>query len=311
MSDAQVPAVERRSRVAPPLKGVERAKLLDELAALHEQPFGRRCGVPPRRRRDFAGCARRRTGRSAPSSGGGRDRPRLRGDAKRRDRRIAARRTRNVRALACPDAIERAAADDCRGRRLWARHARALFGRRCPVPHARQVASRRGEGRRGAALCAVGPEAQGRPRDANDRRVPETGARRHDDPHDARRGAVHHRRQGAVRDAEDPVRQGDRRQDGGRIRRRQARRTRNPSEEGGRFALSRRAQRQGRQRGSSRPQHAVLDLQIRLPRFQSAASWSPQGCSRRGSSRCFADARNSSGACAAGSTFSPAGRRSG
>src|SRR3984957_1658482 len=36
MSDAQVPAVERRSRVAPTLKGVERAKLLDELAALHE-----------------------------------------------------------------------------------------------------------------------------------------------------------------------------------------------------------------------------------------------------------------------------------
>src|ERR1700721_3252380 len=36
MSDTQVPAVERRSRVAPTLKGVERAKLLDELAALHE-----------------------------------------------------------------------------------------------------------------------------------------------------------------------------------------------------------------------------------------------------------------------------------
>ena len=40
MSDAQVPAVERGSRVAPPLKGVERAKLLDELAALHEGHSG-------------------------------------------------------------------------------------------------------------------------------------------------------------------------------------------------------------------------------------------------------------------------------
>ena len=190
----------------------------------------------------------------------------MRGDAQRRDRRIAARRAGNVRALAGPGAIGRDAADDCRGRRLWARHARALFGRRCPVPHARQVASRHGEGCRGAALCALGPEAQGWPRDANGRRVPETGARRHDDPHDARRGAVHHRRQGAVRDAEDPVRQGNRRQDGGRVRRRQARRTRSPSEESGRVALSRRAQREGRQGRSSRPQHAVLDLQIRLPR---------------------------------------------
>ncbi|HWY82501.1 MAG TPA: bifunctional uridylyltransferase/uridylyl-removing protein, partial [Roseiarcus sp.] len=40
MSDAQVPAVERRSRVAPTLKGVERAKILDELAALHEGHSG-------------------------------------------------------------------------------------------------------------------------------------------------------------------------------------------------------------------------------------------------------------------------------
>ena len=40
MSDAQVPTVERRSRVAPSLKGVERAKLLDELASLYAAPFG-------------------------------------------------------------------------------------------------------------------------------------------------------------------------------------------------------------------------------------------------------------------------------
>jgi [protein-PII] uridylyltransferase len=40
MSDAQVPAVERRSRAAPPLKGVEPTKLLDELTALHERDSG-------------------------------------------------------------------------------------------------------------------------------------------------------------------------------------------------------------------------------------------------------------------------------
>ena len=60
---------------------------------------------------------------------------------------------------------------------------------------------------------------------------------------------LHHRRQGAVRDADHPLRQGDRRQDGARVRRRQARRTRRPSEEGGRVALSRRAQREGGQGG--------------------------------------------------------------
>jgi [protein-PII] uridylyltransferase len=37
MSDAQVPAVERRAPTAPPLKGVERAKLLDRFASLHKQ----------------------------------------------------------------------------------------------------------------------------------------------------------------------------------------------------------------------------------------------------------------------------------
>jgi [protein-PII] uridylyltransferase len=40
MSDAQVPAVERRAPAAPPLKGVGRAKLLDQLASLHEQHGG-------------------------------------------------------------------------------------------------------------------------------------------------------------------------------------------------------------------------------------------------------------------------------
>ncbi len=37
MSDAEVPAVERRSRVAPTLKAAERVKLLDQFASLHKQ----------------------------------------------------------------------------------------------------------------------------------------------------------------------------------------------------------------------------------------------------------------------------------
>ena len=40
MSDAQSPAVERRAAAAPPLKGVERAKLLDQFAALHGEHVG-------------------------------------------------------------------------------------------------------------------------------------------------------------------------------------------------------------------------------------------------------------------------------
>ena len=40
MSDAQVPAVERRARATSPLKGVERAKLLDQFASLHTQHSG-------------------------------------------------------------------------------------------------------------------------------------------------------------------------------------------------------------------------------------------------------------------------------
>ena len=71
----------------------------------------------------------------------------------------------------------------------------------------------RREDRRDAALRAVGPQAEGRPRHPHGRRVPEAGARRHDDPHHAARGAARHRRRSAVRDAAGAVRQGDRRQD--------------------------------------------------------------------------------------------------
>ena len=143
-------------------------------------------------------------------------------------------------------------------------HAGAGLRHRPPVPAAGQADAGGREDRRGAALRALGPQTEGRPRDPHDRRVPEAGARRHDDPHHADRGASRHRRPEAVRDAAGALRQGDRRQDRARIRRRQARRARGARQAGGRVALSRRTQRQGRQGRPARPQHAVLDLEIRL-----------------------------------------------
>ena len=66
---------------------------------------------------------------------------------------------------------------------------------------------------------------------------------------------------------------GDRRDLGGGIRRRQAQGARRPRRQGRRLALPRRAEREGRQGRPARPQHAVLDRQIRLPGAASPRSW--------------------------------------
>ena len=76
-------------------------------------------------------------------------------------------------------------------------------------------------------------------------------------------------------------------------------------------ALSRRAQRQGRQGRAARPQHAVLDRQIRLPRPGRGAIWSAPAYSTRKSASCSSAATSSCGACAARCTSSPAAPRSG
>ena len=68
----------------------------------------------------------------------------------------------------------------------------------------------------------------------------------------------------------DALRQGDRRQDRAGIRRRQARRARGAREAGGRIPLPCRAQHQGGQGRPARPQHAFLDLEIRLSRAEPA-----------------------------------------
>ena len=115
----------------------------------------------------------------------------------------------------------------------------------------------------------------------------------------------------AVRDAARALRQGDRRQDGERIRRRQARRARRARQARRRVALSRRAQRQGGQGRPARPQHAVLDRQIRLSGARSARAGRRRACSRSANSRCSRAARNSCGRCAATCISSPAAPRSG
>ena len=81
-----------------------------------------------------------------------------------------------------------------RDRRLRPRHARAGLRRRSPVPAALQADRLGRERRRGDALRAVGPEAEGRPRDPLGRRLPARGEGGHDDPHLAPRSALPPRR---------------------------------------------------------------------------------------------------------------------
>ena len=109
----------------------------------------------------------------------------------------------------------------------------------------------------------------------------------HDDPHRAARGAVLFGDRALY---DDFVARFDQR---GRARARRAEfvdakleRARRPRRQGRRLALPRRAQRQGRQGRASRPQHAVLDRQIRLPGAASRRSSSRPACSRRRSCSC-------------------------
>ena len=137
-------------------------------------------------------------------------------------------------------------------------------GRRPPVPAAARQGRVGRSDRRGDPVCSLGPEAETRPRHPQRRRMRERGARRHDDPHHAPRGAVPGRGPRAVRRIAGPVRQGGRARVGGPVRRGQAEGARRQGHACGRLALPRRAQREGRQGGLARPQHALLDLEIRL-----------------------------------------------
>ena len=166
------------------------------------------------------------------------------------------------------------------------------------------------EGRRGAALRALGPQAEGRPRHAHGRRMPEAGARRHDDPHHAVEARfvtgdkalfetlqARFDKEIVAKTAPEFV--------AAKLAEREE-----PRPAGRRVALPRRAQRQGGQGRPARPQHALLDLQIRLPRSQRARPHRGRASFRPANSRCFAAARNFCGRCAAGCISSPGGPKS-
>ena len=109
----------------------------------------------------------------------------------------------SVRWLA-PTPIERSAADDCRCRRLCVKwHARSSRPIRTSMscsscPNKSPLEWRRSSRRCSYVLWDLEQfEGLATRRETPDE-CPETGPRRHDDPHDGRRGAVHHRRQGAL-----------------------------------------------------------------------------------------------------------------
>ena len=103
-------------------------------------------------------------------------------------------------------AAKTAAARHRRRRRLRPRHAGAALRHRPAVSRRRPARPEGQAHRRDAALCAVGPEAEGRPRDALGRRLHRAGARGHDDPHLDPGSAAAQRRRQAVRDAAPPLR---------------------------------------------------------------------------------------------------------
>ena len=115
-------------------------------------------------------------------------------------------------------------------------------------------------------LHALGPQAEGRARDAHRQRDAEGGARRHDGPHGAARSAPDRRRRGALRGAADALHERDRRRHGARVHRRQARRARRAARPRRPVALPGRAAGEGGQGRPARPADAVLDRQILLPR---------------------------------------------
>ena len=154
------------------------------------------------------------------------------------------------------------------GRHRWlrARHAGAGLGRRSPLPPALQADRLGRERGRGDPLRALGPQAEGRARHPLGGRMPAGGQGGHDDPHRAPGGPLRLRRPRPLRRASGPLRRERGPGLGARVRGRQAARARRPGRQGRTVALPRRAERQGRQGGPARPQHPVLDRQVRLPR---------------------------------------------
>ena len=145
--------------------------------------------------------------------------------ARRHDHRGAVRLRHDAR-LSGEQSLRRRTAVAGRGRRLRARNARALLRHRSPLPLSLEADRLVGERDGIHPLHALGPAAEGRARDAHGERDAEGGARGHDDPHRAARGAADRRRRGALRRAADALPERGRRRHGARVHRRQARRAR-------------------------------------------------------------------------------------
>ena len=96
-----------------------------------------------------------------------------------------------------------------------------------------------------------------------------------------------------------------------RIHRRQARRARRPPPQGRRHALSRRAERQGGQGRAARPEHALLDRQVPLPRPLVGGAGRPRRPVEEGVHASAKRPRTSSGRCAARCISWPARPRNG
>ncbi len=176
-----------------------------------------------------------------------------------------------LRAAPRPSPARRRAGRDRRGggRRLRPRHARAGLGHRPPVSPAGGQRGLERQGHRGDPLHPLGPAPEGRALHPLHRGMRALRAGGHDGAHRPAGSAPDPRRRAAVRGHAHPLRPRGGVQDPGGVRRGQARRARRPHRQGRPLALSRRAQRQGRQGRPARPQHAVLDRQIRLPRARS------------------------------------------
>ena len=258
---------------------------------------GHGSGSPQRRHHRFAGlhAGARRARRGARTGAGGERRRRGRarqGDPRQRQRRDSPafrrrdpgprrgrspeRPDRRVSRRALPlhhhpplprdQSHRRRAPGAGRGRRLRPRPARALLRCRPAVPVALQADPVGRAGGRASLLPALGHRVEGRPRHALDRRIDPLRQARHHDSHGAARIPLRGRRPGAVQGPAPPLPQACRRRLRPRFRRGQAGRARRAPSAEGRFALCRRAQRQGGQGRPARPAHAVLDRQVPLPR---------------------------------------------
>ena len=109
----------------------------------------------------------------------------------------------------------------------------------------------------------------------------EGGARGHDRPHRAARGASDRRRRAAFSRAADALPERGRGRHGARVHRRQAGRARCAARPRRPVALPRRAERQGRKRRPARPADALLDCQVLLPRRAPTRRSSMPGCLSR------------------------------